>query len=222
MIKEIEALNKKIDRLMTEKTKADAQKEVWEGRLKESLKAYTQEYGVDMSGKNLNEIKENLKVEIAKVESQTEKEYKQSLQIVSLIENGDIKGAWKLLGVDLDETAEESENSVVEEPKEETLQSASSVISELDDSSFFGEDSESEEEPLVVEEDKEVEVKKAFSSPFTFEDDEEDDFVIPTTREPEKKKEEAKSTGIEVEDDEDDFGSFGGFGDILKGSKFEV
>lgn len=245
MLGKIEELNKTIEKLMVEKTKADAQKEVWEGKLKEGLKDYKEKYGVDLSGKTFSDIKNNLAKEIKEVENQTKKEYEQAQQVVSLIQSGDIKGAWKLLGVDIDaqEKADEVVEEVVEETKldkqQEELQGVSSVVSEiegLDDSDFLGEGSEDaelqdgdffveeddEEEPATLEpteEEKAIseEVDKVLDSPkfggISFDDDDDDDFVTQET--------EDKSSGtIEMEDDDED--DFGGFGKILKGSKFEI
>lgn len=240
MIKEIEKLNREIDRIMTEKTKADAQKEVWESRLVESIGNYNKEYGVNLSGKDLAEIKKKLVAETNIVEAKTKEEYEKSLQIVNLINEGDIKGAWKVLGVDIDAVNNQTEEEPQEEVQEtkipvptgnQSIQGATEVVEEMEDEDFFGESFE-DEEPIqevkpqmqvnkkVVEASKGATVAKTFN-PFVMEDDddEEDEFVIPNT---ETSNSSNKSTtgSLIMEDDEDD--DFGGFGSILAGSKFKV
>lgn len=229
MIKEIEKLNKQIDRLMTEKTKYDAQKEVWQSRLVESIKAYQKEYGVDLSGKDLAEIKKKVSSENNIVEAKTKKEFELSAQLVKLVNDGDIKGAWKLLGVDLDAA---NSTEVKEEVKETSsslgVQGAIQAVEEIEDGDFFGESFDEEEEEEfptipVVEEKKEVvkpitepATSKTSYNPFMFEDDdeeEEDEFVTQKTK---------TSPSAMVVEDEDDGDDFGGFGSILKGSKFEL
>lgn len=231
MIKEIEALNAKIDKLMTEKTKADAQKEVWENRLLESIAQYEASYGVKIKGETLNlkDIKSNLKKEIEEVEKETAREYEKSQKIVSLIEQGDIKGAWKMLGYDIDEKEEveevvEDEEVVSEDTKLQGVQEAVDDvegIDDVDDSDFFGRgfsDDSDEEDEFVTENYVESEpVKKPEKKvpTFSFEDDDDDDYAIPT-------KKSMTMDDDSDEEDDDDFGGFGGFGSILKGSKFEV
>lgn len=231
MIKEIEALNAKIDKLMTEKTKADAQKEVWENRLLESITQYEASYGVKIKGETLNlkDIKSNLKKEIEEVEKETAREYEKSQKIVSLIEQGDIKGAWKMLGYDVDEKEEVSEEVkeeevVSEDTKLQGVQEAVDDvegIDDVDDSDFFGkgfsnEDSDEEDEFITENYVESEPVKKPEKkvSTFSFEDDDDDDYTIPTKK--------SMTMDDSDEEDDDDFGGFGGFGSILKGSKFEV
>lgn len=232
MLTKIENLNKKIDALMKEKTKADAQKEVWENRLLESIKGYNQEYGVDLSAKNVAGIKEKLSVEIGKVEAQTKEEYERAQKIVSLIQAGDIKGAWLEVGVDLDAVVQEEPEVVtpVKEIQEEKgLQGISDAVSEVDDfdeADLFGfgaditvDETEVKEEEVVVAQPEKT--KKPVMN-ITFDDDDDDDFIMqPVKAEP--KKEEKKTASFMLDDDDDDdFGGFGGFGGVLAGSPFEV
>lgn len=247
MIREIENLNKQIDMLMTEKTKCDAQKEVWQSRLVESIKAYEKEYGVDLSGKDLNDIKKKVSAESSVVEAKTKEEFELSAKLVKLINEGDIKGAWKVLGVDLDEvnTSEEVENTPTP-PISAGVQDGIQTVDEVDDADFFGNslggyeeefhkesipanNVSSEQNTGLAGHTEEVVSSKAYN-PFMFEDDEdefitpgvgsstimedyeddEDEFITPNTN---------SSTVIEDDDMEDDFG---GFGSILKGSKFQA
>lgn len=225
MLKKIEELNKQIDSLMVKKTKADAQKEVWETRLNESIVKYAKEYGVDLSGKSFKDVKVKLAEEIRKVESQTAEEFEKSQKLVTLIQNGDIKGAWKELGVDLD--AVEKEEEVIEEVKDESgsgtdegLQSASEVFNELedlDDNDFLGSEVEKSEAELagfedmgsdsmeieVDEDDDDEGIESNLSSSFI-----KDSRSVYNPRE--EKKEEVKKPAMflsfdDDEDDDDDF-----------------
>lgn len=256
ILKEIENLNKQIETLMVEKTKYDAQKDVWESRLVESIDAYKKEFGVDISGSNLAEIKRKLGSEIKVVEENTKKEFERSAKLVNLINSGDIKGAWEELGVDIDSVNTEKEEVVSEEvvstdevaPNEEvqvvnTLEQTTIVNTEneVSDDDFYGSSFEDEEEevepsfltkpviPSVFTQPKEEKVVPKPYNAFVVEDDDEDEFIIPSTND-------SSSTPV-LEDDEDEFiipstkspvveddndDEFGGFGNILEGSKFQV
>lgn len=239
MIKEIERLNREIDRIMTEKTKADAQKEVWESRLVESIKGYAKDYGVDLSGKDLVEIKKKLVAETNTIEAKTKEEFERASKIVKLINEGDIKGAWKILGVNIDEVENKENEEVVQEKTGVEVQSAVAAIEEMDDNSFYGEsfDDEEEEEAYIESNDPvnfNTSIKNTEASEFNsffMEDDEEeeDEFVIPNTRDISsvehkqfniKPSQSSTSSSFVMEDDEED--EFGGFGSILSGSKFKV
>lgn len=238
MIKEIERLNREIDRIMTEKTKADAQKEVWESRLVESIKGYAKDYGVDLSGKDLVEIKKKLVAETNTIEAKTKEEFERASKIVKLINEGDIKGAWKILGVNIDEVENKENEEVVQEKTDVEVQSAVAAIEEMDDNSFYGESFDEEEEEDYIESNDPVNfntsIKNTEASEFNsffMEDDEEeeDEFVIPNTRDISsvehkqfniKPSQSSTSSSFVMEDDEED--EFGGFGSILSGSKFKV
>ena len=255
ILKEIENLNKQIETLMVEKTKYDAQKDVWESRLVESIDAYKKEFEVDISGSNLADIKRKLGSEIKVVEENTMKEFERSTKLVNLINSGDIKGAWKELGVDIDSVNTEKEEVVTEEvvvskevtPSEEVpvvntpeQTTVVDVEDEVSDDDFYGGSFEDDEEvepsfltkpviPSVFMQPTEEEkvVAKPYNA-FVVEDDE-DEFVIPSTK--------GSSSAPVLEDDEDEFiipstktpvveddsdDEFGGFGNILEGSKFQV
>lgn len=98
LIKNIEELNKRIDTLMHEKTRLDAQREVVDKDLKSQLEKYSKEYGVDLSGSSVEECKKLIKAEFDKVKSEEEEKYNQSKAVVELIEAGKTAEAEKLLG----------------------------------------------------------------------------------------------------------------------------
>ena len=104
LIKNIEELNKRIDTLMHEKTRLDAQREVVDKDLKAQLERYSKEYGVDLSGSSVEECKQLIKAEFDKVKSEEEEKYNQSKAVVELIEAGKTAEAEKLLGKGVVET----------------------------------------------------------------------------------------------------------------------
>lgn len=109
LIKNIEELNKRIDTLMHEKTRLDAQREVVDKDLKAQLERYSKEYGVDLSGSSVEECKQLIKAEFDKVKSEEEEKYNQSKAVVELIEAGKTAEAEKLLGKGVGETTKVSE-----------------------------------------------------------------------------------------------------------------
>ena len=148
MLKKIEALNKRIASLNTEKTKADAQRGVWEKRLLEGLEAYNNKYFTNLPCSGVKAIRKELARELNEVERKTTEEYNKSLEVVLALEKGDIEKAYKLLGMEVysDEDEEVAVDSsevegVCENPTIEDgvkLQSVNSVVEELEDSDFMG------------------------------------------------------------------------------------
>ena len=228
LLEEVEKLNKEIEKLMTEKTKADAQKEVWKAKLKESMTEYKKVYGVDLMSDSISSTKLNLEAEYKKVESEIKEEYEKAQTVVELINEGKINEARQVMGLVqeegvAEEQVEEKAEEAVETKSEPELQGATEVYEELenaDDDDFFGkiddsdleEEEEKEEEKEEVHEQQEVreEPKQEGAKPFqsiSFDDDDDDDFVVQNSEE---------HTGdFDANDD------FGGFGGILKGSKFD-
>lgn len=257
MLEKIEKLNKTIEKLMVEKTKADAQKEVWEKNLKDCIKEYSSKYGVELAGESfsLKEIKANISKESKVVLEATTKEYEQAQKLVSLIQNGEIKEARKLLGVeDNDEDSEEvveeeqAEANEVEEVKgngwnidednkedeetEEDVWSALKGIGDEDDDEIVEQVYEEVDEDVVdkkVSEDVDKVLDDNVKS-IMFEEDDDDDIIvggnnskgfIEEADEDEEETSKGSNGGISfIDEDEDDDDDFGGFGDILKGSKF--
>lgn len=222
MLEKIELLNKRINKLMTEKAKSDAQREMLEKNLNDSIRAYKEEYGVDLNGENMQEIAKNVSLEVDSVKADVAKAYKKAEKIVSSIENGDIEEAWKLVGgkyskeegVDLnkevqDEDLKEDNKETGVEMQQESLVGTVETIEDMSDDDFYGSDEVSEAESVLVLDDDEEEVKEETKSSGLYIDDEEDDdFYIgdtPVTKD---------------KDDDDDI--FGGFGNILNGTKFEA
>lgn len=113
LIKNIEELNKRIDTLMHEKTRLDAQREVVDKDLKAQLERYSKEYGVDLSGSSVEECKQLIKAEFDKVKGEEEEKYNQSKAVVELIEAGKTAEAEKLLGERVGEATKVEEKKVI-------------------------------------------------------------------------------------------------------------
>ena len=250
MINKIAELNKKIEKLMVEKTKADAQREVWSNKLLESIKAYENKYGVDLSGDSLDVIKEKLSAEISKVEKETLKDYEKAQKVVSLIEQGNIKAAWNCIGelpseeisVGGNEEVGTPVNKVDEEPVrpvQPVQQDTQSVVKPVNRNSAladavssqvveppkfegFLEDEEDDEDDFYGSEP--VQENNKWGS---LEDDEDEDGFYGSEQVQENKgasdfRNAINGGGTPVIEEDDDDLDFGGFGSILKGSKFKV
>ena len=196
-INSIESLNKKIDAIRQNRTKVEAQMEFLKKRLSSDLSKYTQEYGVNLKEQGLKATKEKVEAELSKVESEIQAEYNLKEKVVSCIEKGDIAEANKLLGI----TTEEEEEPQKEEPVEETS------ISLEDDS----------DEIAVAPVQAPQKPKKKPNGMFSVGDVfsgldlsvEDDDLRLD------------ESDDLNIGGDSDDDEDFG-FGDMLKGSKFDI
>lgn len=225
ILKEIEQLNKKIDSLNTEKTRSDAQREVWEKRLKDGIKSYNEKYGTSLKLDSIKNIKGSLAYEMKYVAEKTKEEFEKSSKIVSAIESGNIDEAWSLLGVHHEETEEVEEEHV----KDEGLQSVGEAMSDIDDSVFLGSGgSLAEDDEVIVKKEPEISVqpKQTFKNTFLVEedDDEEDEFVIHNTSSKNSSKESdgvvTPKKNLFVDEDDSDDDPFGGFSSILQGTPF--
>ena len=222
MIKEIESLNKEIKRLMTEKTKRDAQKEMLKNNLKQASKEYKEKYGVDLQGDTFEEFREKLLQEKAKVEAKAKEEYELANKLVELINANDIVGAWRILGVDLQEEEKQVDSSEVSANNQEQV---IEDTEDIEDNEFLGEeefDSETEDiedTEFLGEEEVDSGVEETSKSQggslpqFIIDDDDEDDFIVQPID---------KDEFVIQSTEEDSSDSFGGFGSILSGSKFKL
>lgn len=242
-IKEVENLNKRIEKINNEYTKKKTQQDLLKDRLEKELKAYKEEFGVNLGGSNMAEIKRNIEKEHKEVVSRVEEEYKEKLQIVQAIEEGDYEEAGRLLGIEpVQEEVEEvevaeeepttlsaevpddfsfDEEDNSENPEEADFGFGEMAISDEDDESEEFEDDDSIEIPGFEDDVEEMEVSsedflsslKGGSS------------VADSVKEVESSDEiaipEVDISGLEISDDDDDEEIDFGFGDMLSGTKFE-
>lgn len=200
-VKDVQSLNKRIEKINTEKTRVETRSQMLKDQILSDIKAYKDKFGVDLGAESFSEIKKLIAKEAKKVASEVSDEYELKEKVVSCIEQGDIDGANKLLGiVDTTEDASEEplEKEDVEVEDEEEIKSAEEDF-ELDTMEPIS----SKNNDLVIEEDDSMDMSSDTGDldmssdtgvfDMSVDDDDED------------------------EDDEDD--PFG-FGDMLSGGKF--
>lgn len=200
-VKDVQSLNKRIEKINTEKTRVETRSQMLKDQILSDIKAYKDKFGVDLGAESFSEIKKLIAKEAKKVASEVSDEYELKEKVVSCIEQGDIDGANKLLGiVDTTEDASEEplEKEDVEVEAEEEIKSAEEDF-ELDTMEPIS----SKNDDLVIEEDDSMDMSSDTGDldmssdtgvfDMSVDDDDED------------------------EDDEDD--PFG-FGDMLSGGKF--
>lgn len=216
---DVQALNKKIESIAVQRTKAEARADMLNKQLEDELRLYKEQFGANLKGRNFSSTKMNVKQELQEVIKQVEKEYNLKVKVVECIESGNYEEAYNLLGIE--DPNKESEPEVAETPKFVGKAVSSNAPKESSLGGFLGDENDgfdlgTIEEPMIVEGDDAI----------TTEDE-----VI---EEPKvTKKSTVKGTSVEsamqdlvVEGDDtllpnlsdDDFG----FGDMLKGSKFDI
>jgi hypothetical protein len=122
LIKKIDELNSKIAKLNQERNKAVATKEVWQERLGTSVSDYKEKFGVDLTknGESLNAVEPLISSEYTRVLNETQKDFDKQSKLVSLVESGNVEGAWELLGGNPNAKVEAVEEPVeVEDPLQE-------------------------------------------------------------------------------------------------------
>ena len=214
-VEKIRSLNERIEKINKERTKAEAQLEMRKKQLEESLSAYEKKYGVKLKGAEFADTANNVKAELKKVSDAVKAEYDLKEKVVACIENGEFDEAYELLGI-------ENPNVSVAD---------ASVVSDddvVDVDMDFGVDEDTEVvDPDLNADDDDAEMVS---------DDEEYEKVDAAVfRNAVKQKKEVKGTSavdavadmeMDMEMEEDDIPSLDdddfGFGDILKGTEFEV
>lgn len=111
-VKEVQSLNKRIEKINTERTRVETRTEMLKNQLVADINAYKEQFGVDLYDKDFNKLRELVKAESEKVMNEVSKEYELKEKVVSLIEEGNIEEANKLLniGVEVEETPENSDS----------------------------------------------------------------------------------------------------------------
>lgn len=227
--KEVQVLNSQIESIHTEKTKAETKQEMLKKQLSEEIQSYKTQFGVNLEGKTVAETMKLIEAEVKKVTSEVEKEYNLKVKVVEAINRGDFEEAYDLLGIK-SEAVEDGTDVEVEDVLEEALGEAE-VGSEDDEDTAVVSESFLEAVEQAAKEKAEEEVEEMDMIV-------EDDDTEITMEEPKKPKSSAKKENMssiadvfgamEVDDDETnpilgdiDDTSFG-FGESLKGTKYEV
>lgn len=141
----------------------ESKRELLVETLNKQVAEYKKKTGVDLAGKSVKEIYSKATTEYNKLYEEINAEYETQRKVVDCIESGDIDGAKRLLGMDVDAGSEaEEETESVEEAVEE-LEVGDDFELEVEDS----EEEDSDDEEMVEEDedgaDKGVEVEDGFA-----------------------------------------------------------
>lgn len=240
MVQEVQVLNKKIENINLQRTKAEAKVDMLKKQLLNELASYKEAYGVDLGDKNFSKLSGKVKSELAVVTGQIKEEYDLKCKVVDAIEKGSYEEAYKLLGVETEE-AEEPEEEFSTDVNPSKVVSIEDVLTPvkvsaedaidnqtvsggvmLDDSDeVSSDDSEDDldfglDDGIKVKEDK----GEATSGGIVLDDDlvvEDEDFPERPFK-GQSAVDAVKSVGEVPSMDDDDWG----FGDILQGSQFQA
>lgn len=97
-VEDVQTLNKRIKNLQDQKVANDSRKKLHTEQLQAQTSTYKERYGVDLWGKNISEITAKVQAEGLQEKAALDKQVALSLQVVTLLESGDIKAARVLLG----------------------------------------------------------------------------------------------------------------------------
>ena len=138
-----------------ERVVIESKRELLVETLNKQVAEYKKKTGVDLAGKSVKEIYSKATTEYNKLYEEINAEYETQKKVVDCIESGDIDGAKRLLGMDVDAESEtEEETESVEEAVEE-LEVGDDFELEVDDSDEEeSEDLEDYEEETLEEEDE--------------------------------------------------------------------
>lgn len=213
MVQEVQLLNKKIENINVQRTKAEARVEMLKKQLTQGISEYKKTYGVDLSDKSFPKLSGKVTAELSKVSGDIKAEYELKEKVVNAIEEGRYDDAYKLLGIESDSADEIEDVAEVTEVVQEEV-----AVEEDDVELDFGD----EEEDMSVEDEEEINFGVVL-------DEEEVEEEAVSTEDTVIKGQGALEAVMEmtVEDDEDEIGipsmeddDFG-FGGILQGSKFQ-
>lgn len=156
LIERVSLLNKKIKKINMERVVIESKRELLVETLNKQVAEYKKKTGVDLAGKSVKEIYSKATTEYNKLYEEINAEYETQRKVVDCIEGGDIDGAKRLLGMDVDvESEAEEETESVEEAVEE-LEVGDDFELDVEDSDE-SEDLEDYEEEALEEKDSEEE-----------------------------------------------------------------
>lgn len=109
-VTEVRNLNKRIEKINTERTKTETRVSMLKDQLSRKLKDYKENYGVDLYSEDFRKLCARVEEETTKVRKEVAEEYEFKEKIVSLIEQGNIDEANKMLGISVEEPEEAVDN----------------------------------------------------------------------------------------------------------------
>lgn len=225
MVQEVQMLNKKIENINIQRTKAEARVEMLKKQLTQGVAEYKKTYGVDLSDKSFPKLSGKVTAELSKVSGDIKAEYELKSKVVKSIEEGNYEEAYKLLGIEVESTEEVAE-------AEDTTEVAQVVQAEEEIDLDLGIEEEEEDITETQEEvDMSVEEEDGdFNFGVVLDEEEEEEVEAPKVEEETGIKGQGALEAVmemTVEDDDDDISipsmeddDFG-FGDILNGTKFQ-
>lgn len=171
-VTEVRNLNKRIEKINTERTKTETRVSMLKDQLSRKLKDYKENYGVDLYSEDFRKLCARVEEETTKVRKEVAEEYEFKEKIVSLIEQGNIDEANKMLGIAVEEPEEAVDNpdasAVAEDDVEE--ESGADIFRAMTSSPARVAVSEVEEESGKAT-DKSDEEDFGFGGGFSFEED---------------------------------------------------
>ena len=171
-VTEVRNLNKRIEKINTERTKTETRVSMLKDQLSRKLKDYKENYGVDLYSEDFRKLCARVEEETTKVRKEVAEEYEFKEKIVSLIEQGNIDEANKMLGISVEEPEEVVDNpdasAVAEDDVEE--ESGADIFRAMTSSPARVAVSEVEEESSKTA-NKTDEEDFGFGGGFSFEED---------------------------------------------------
>ena len=132
-----------------ERVVIESKRELLVETLNKQVAEYKKKTGVDLAGKSVKEIYSKATTEYNKLYEEINAEYETQRKVVDCIESGDIDGAKRLLGMDVDAEAEAEEEVETAEEAVDELEVGDDFELEVDDS----EEEDSDEEEMVEEDE---------------------------------------------------------------------
>lgn len=207
-IKKVEALNKEIEEIMRQRTKAEARRQVFQNNLKEKIAKYKEAYGVDLSGADMKSTADIIQKEYDAVNAAFESEYKLAEQVVAKIKAGDIQGARILLG---ENPVSEVEATMVQGEESDSVEDQEMPV--LEEKGIDEPKAPVAEQKPVVPQQPKVQEAPTGSMKDVFANDEEESIAVKMSSAPnlgsfsiddEEDDDGAPSGGSFIDDDEDD------------------
>lgn len=234
MVQEVQSLNKKIESINVQRTKAEAKVEMLRKQLAQEVVEYKKTYRVDLSDSSFAKLSGKVKAELSKVSDEIKAEFELKQKVVQAIDEGRYEDAYKLLGIEVEQQVEVSEkiSETVVTPTDEIEIGADFGIDLGDDIEV--EDKGNDDIKITLDDDDEIEI------PIVEDDDDEVDGGVMlddigkssgTGKKPISMKGQGALDAvesIEVVDDEDEISipdmgdNDWGFGDILSGTQFDT
>lgn len=184
-----------------ERVVIESKRELLVETLNKQVAEYKKKTGVDLAGKSVKEIYSKATTEYNKLYEEINAEYETQRKVVDCIESGDIDGAKRLLGMDVEAEAEEETESVEEAVEElevgDDFELKVEDSEESEDLEDYEEETLEEENSEEEDEDETAEVEDGFADLKIEEIDLDDLSVEPEEVEEESKKVKKTKKGMD-------------------------